>query len=328
MEEEVAKHQFSLVLCIFHPPCFPPKSPTQSAGPRPKTHKPPLEIDQNFDHFLTSFWDRFWVVLRRQVGVIFGTLGGQDGPRSIQNASWKPISIQNVIFYQTHARVYRSVILEPKMASKMPQDRPKTAPRGSWRAYFSLLQIVSNFDSFWAPIWSIWGSQIPPKKLGGRPPLLHLESVRFSRCVVLCFKVAQEQPKRPQDPTKSAPRGSKRPPRAPQEAPRGPQETPRCGQEGSRPSKIDPRGSKRHRRRFRSPKSTYPKGLAPNHRMKKGGRAAVIPLGEVNKILKFPHVSTWIPDFRSFQPVLGRLVHVESEFADKFAGFWRPGVKI
>ena len=41
-------------------------------------------------------------------------------------------------------------------------------------------------------------------------------------------------------------------------------------------------GSKRHRRRLRSLISMNPKGLASNRRMKKGGRAAVIPLGEVN----------------------------------------------
>ena len=41
-------------------------------------------------------------------------------------------------------------------------------------------------------------------------------------------------------------------------------------------------GSKRHRRRLRSPISMNPKGLATTRRMKKGGRAAVIPLGEVN----------------------------------------------
>ena len=89
---------------------------------------------------------------------------------------------------------------------------------------------------------------------------------------------AQEAPR----PPKRTQRDSKRPPRVPQEAPRGPQETPRAGQDDSRSSKIGPRGSKRHRRLIRSPKSTYPKGLAPNRRMKKGGRAAVIPLGEVN----------------------------------------------
>ena len=41
-------------------------------------------------------------------------------------------------------------------------------------------------------------------------------------------------------------------------------------------------GSKKHRRRLKSPKSMNPKGLAPTRRMKKGGRAAVVPLGEVN----------------------------------------------
>ena len=74
---------------------------------------------------------RFWVVLGRQDGVILGTFGGQDGPRQVQNASWKPINIQNVISHQTHARVYGSAILEPKMPPKMLQDRAKTAPRGS-----------------------------------------------------------------------------------------------------------------------------------------------------------------------------------------------------
>ena len=62
---------------------------------------------------------------------------------------------------------------------------------------------------------------------------------------MVASNTAQEAPKRPQDPPKSAPRGSKRPPRAPQEAPRGPQKTPRAAQEGSRPSKITPKDSKR-----------------------------------------------------------------------------------
>ena len=58
-------------------------------------------------------------------------------------------------------------------------------------------------------------------------------------------KRVQEAPKRPQEASRSAPRGPKRHPRAPQEAPRGPQETPRAGQEGSRLSKIAPRGSQK-----------------------------------------------------------------------------------
>ena len=90
-----------------------------------------IKFDQNFDRFLTSIFGRFGVVLGCQVGVILGTFGGQDRPRSVQNASWKPINIKNVIFHQTLARVYGSAYLEPKMASKTVQDRPKTAPRGS-----------------------------------------------------------------------------------------------------------------------------------------------------------------------------------------------------
>ena len=131
------------------------------------------------------------------------------------------------------------------MASKMPQDRPKTAPRGSWRATFSLLKIVLKFDAFWVRFGSILAPKSLPKNFGGAPPLLHLESVRFSSYVMHRFKVAQEPAKRPQDPPKSTPRCPKRLPRAPQEAPREPQETPRAGQEGSKISKIAPRGSQK-----------------------------------------------------------------------------------
>ena len=46
--------------------------------------------------------------------------------------------------------------------------------------------------------------------------------------------------------------------------------------------KTSKHGSKRHRRRLRSLISMNPKGLATTRRKKKGRRAAVIPLGEVN----------------------------------------------
>ena len=58
-----------------------------------------------------------------------------------------------------------------------------------------------------------------------------------------------------------APGGSKRPPRVPEEAPRVPQELLRSS---------------------KSLKSMNPKDLAPSRSKKKGRRAAVIPLGEVN----------------------------------------------
>ena len=102
-----------------------------SVGLGQEAHGARLEIDQNLHHFLASIFDRFWVVLERQVGVIFGTFGVQVGLSSVQNASWKLINIKNVNFHQTLARVYGSAYLAPKMASKMPQDRLKMAPRGS-----------------------------------------------------------------------------------------------------------------------------------------------------------------------------------------------------
>ena len=76
MEEEVAEHQIPLIFGIFHPPCFPPKSPTQSAGPSQMDRLNRLFFDQNFDHFLTSIFGRFRVVLGRHLGVIFGSFGG------------------------------------------------------------------------------------------------------------------------------------------------------------------------------------------------------------------------------------------------------------
>ena len=262
-----------------------------------------LFFNQNFDHFFASIFDRFGVVLGRQLGVIFRTFGGQDRPRSVQNASWKPINMKIVNF----APVLRFPLPE---RCCWPQDGLQNAPRsaqdGSKRLLKSNFFALENRLKFGLVLGSDFGRFIPPKKLGRSPPLLHLESVRFSSCVMHRFKMAQEPAKRLQDPPKGAPRGSKRPPRAPQEASTEPQETPRAGQEGYKPAQELPRasqdahkafpkhlarqpfsensknsnhGSKRHRS---SPISMNPKGLASNRRMKKGGRAAVIPLGEVN----------------------------------------------
>ena len=94
---------------------------------------------------------------------------------------------------------------------------------------------------------------------------------------------------------KQCPKGLRRRVRRPKRFPRDPQEAPKSTPGGSKRASRDPksraglktlqetpRGSKRQRRLWRSPKTTYPIGLAPNRRKKKGGRAAVIPLGEVN----------------------------------------------
>ena len=121
----------------------------------------------------------------------------------------------------------------------------------------------------------------------GLPKCSHLGSVRlrfgvwkltfFCMLFLSCFgrlqvglKSVQEAPKRPQDPPKSTPGGSKRASRDPKSRSRG-----------LKTLQETPRAPKRQRRLLRSPKSTYPTGLAPNRRKNKGGRAAVIPLGEV-----------------------------------------------
>jgi len=100
-----------------------------------------LVVDQNFDRFLTSIFDRFWVVLGCQVGVIFGTFGGQDGPRSVQNASWKLIDIQNVNFHQTLRLPIPQRFLEPQDAS---QNAPRSAQDGSKRLLKSNFFALEN----------------------------------------------------------------------------------------------------------------------------------------------------------------------------------------
>ncbi len=95
-----------------------------------------LVVDQNFDHFLTSIFGRFGVVLGRHLGVIFGTFGGQDGPSSVQNASWKRIIIKNVNVHETLRLPIPQRYLEP-------QDGLQNAPRSAQDGSKSLLE--SNF---------------------------------------------------------------------------------------------------------------------------------------------------------------------------------------
>ena len=109
---------------VFSPPYNPPRRPAHSAGPAKRARKIRPVFDQNFDRFLTSIFARFGVVLGRQVGVILGPLGGQDRPRSVQNASWKPIFIKNV----NVALVLRNPIPERYLG---PQDGFQNAPRSA-----------------------------------------------------------------------------------------------------------------------------------------------------------------------------------------------------
>ena len=116
--------------------------------------------DQNFDLFLTSIFGRFGAVLGRQVGVIFRTFGGQDGPSSVQNASWKPIHIKNVNFHQ----ILRIPIPERCFG---PQDGLQNAPRsaqdGSKRLLktnFFALENRLKFGRVLGPILVDFGSSL------------------------------------------------------------------------------------------------------------------------------------------------------------------------
>ena len=58
--------------------------------------------------------------------------GGQVGPRSVKNAFRKLVFVKNMdVASVLRFPIYKNAFLEPKMASKMPQDRPKRAPRWS-----------------------------------------------------------------------------------------------------------------------------------------------------------------------------------------------------
>ena len=107
---------------VFCSPLYPPIPPAHSAKTTKKTRDRRLESDQIFDHFLGSILGRFWAVLGRHLGVIFGTFGGQVGPSSLQNASWKLIFFKNVNF----APVLRFPI---KHLFFVPQDGPPKWPQ-------------------------------------------------------------------------------------------------------------------------------------------------------------------------------------------------------
>ena len=115
--------------------------PAHSAGRARKAHAGRLEIDQNFDHFLDSIFDRFWVVLGRQVGVILEPFGAQDAARSVQNVSWKLIYIKNVNFHQ----ILRPLLPERKFASQDGlQNAPRSAQDGSKRLLKTIFFALEN----------------------------------------------------------------------------------------------------------------------------------------------------------------------------------------
>ena len=84
---------------VYIPPFFSPQETRafRQTGPKRRDPGSPF-FDQNFDLFLASIFGRFGAVLGPSWGVIFGPLGAQVGPSSLQDAFRKPIFVKNVDF--------------------------------------------------------------------------------------------------------------------------------------------------------------------------------------------------------------------------------------
>ena len=85
------------------------------------------------------------------------------GPRSVQDG------LETLYFQKTRflTRPFKTNaflrFLDPKMASKMAQDRPKTASRRSYCGSFFASIFVFDFGPFWARFWSLLGRLLAPK---------------------------------------------------------------------------------------------------------------------------------------------------------------------
>ena len=126
----------------IHPSFISPRAPRSPPGHPLKRAKSILKSIQ----ILIIFGHRFWVVLGSFWRAIWGSFSTllaakwgsvQSKTRLESLSSWK-----TWISTKHYACRYRSDVWNPKVAPKMPEDRPKTAPRGSWRAICSLLKIV------------------------------------------------------------------------------------------------------------------------------------------------------------------------------------------
>ena len=116
-------------------------------------------FDQNFNHFLASIFGRFLVVWGRQLGVIFGPFGCQDGPRSVPNVSCELINIKNVNFHQ----ILRPLVPERYFGAQdgLP-NAPRSAQDGSKRLLknnFFGRENRLKFGLVLAPIWVEFGSR-------------------------------------------------------------------------------------------------------------------------------------------------------------------------
>ena len=75
----------------------------------------------------------------------------------------------------------------------------RTLPRGSWRAIFLPLKILSNFDSSWVAFWVDFGSQMGGQKLGGSPHFSLLKSVCIWKVVFVAARRPKRCPRAPRD---------------------------------------------------------------------------------------------------------------------------------
>ena len=170
----------------------------------------------------------------RQVGAIFGTFGGQDRPRSVQNASWKLINMKNVNFHE----ILRPLIRERKLGRQDGlQNAPRSAQDGPKRVLernFFALENRLNFGLVLDPMLIDFGLPKPLLHVASVVSLGVLKLVFFRMMFLCCFGSAPRRPKR-------RPSGPKTPPRAPQEAPRGRQERPRRLPEGLRRPQEPPK---------------------------------------------------------------------------------------
>ena len=126
--------------------------------------------DAFFHHFSDSIFDRFWFVS----GSSWVPFGGsfwsfwvskldQIRPKTPVDSS---SSSKTSILLPSYVSQYEICVCAPKTAPQTTQNRPKTAPRRSQCAFFSLLKIGFDFDSLRVPFWlhfgCLWGAFLAP----------------------------------------------------------------------------------------------------------------------------------------------------------------------
>ena len=78
IEEEVVEHCFCVIFGVLSPPFIPPRAPRSPPG-RAWERAIWIFSDQNFDHFLNSVLNRFWVVWGCHLEVMVCHVGSQVG---------------------------------------------------------------------------------------------------------------------------------------------------------------------------------------------------------------------------------------------------------